>query len=164
MKRDTAQFLNLGGVRTRYFDKGHGDPLILIHGGSYGFYATSMDWNTVFDNLSQSFRVIAFDKLGQGYTDNPKNDKEYRIASTYHHTNDLVNALNLKNIHIVGHSRGAYPAARLAMERPELVKSLIIVDSGTMMWTHNNWYREVDEKADKIDDVTKKLEYILGEN
>ncbi len=164
MKRDDAKFLDLGGTKTRYFDKGHGEPLVLIHGGSYGFYATSMDWDTVFDSLSKSFRAIAFDKLGQGYTDNPKKDSDYRIAGTYNHTNDLVNALNLKNIHIVGHSRGAYPAARLAMERPDLVKSLIIVDSGTMMWTHNNWYHEVDERADKINNVPEKLKYILGAN
>ena len=164
MERVDARFLDAAGIRTRYFDKGNGEPLILIHGGSYGFYATAMDWDTVFDSLSLSFRVIAFDKLGQGYTDNPKNDGDYRIASTFYHTDDFINSLNLKNIHLVGHSRGAYPAARLAMERPDLVKSLIIVDSGTMMWTHNNWYHEVDERADNIDDVTDKLRYILGAN
>ncbi len=164
MKRSDAKYADAGGIRTRYLEAGSGEPLVLIHGGSYGFYATAMDWDTVFDDFAKSFHVIAFDKIGQGYTDNPKTDSDYYIASTFQHAYDLVKAIGLKGFHVAGHSRGAYPAARLALEHPDLVKSLIIVDSGTLMWTHNTWYGEVDKEAAKISDLRERLKFTLSAN
>ena len=164
MKIKDAKYVDVNGIRTRYFEAGAGEPVVLIHGGSYGFYATAMDWGTVFDELAESFRVVAFDKIGQGYTDNPRSDSDYYIASTFDHAYEFVRALGLKSVHVAGHSRGAYPAARLALEHPDLVRSLIIVDSGTMMWTHNTWYGGVEREAAKISDLRERLKYTLAAN
>ena len=40
--------------------------------------------------------------------------------------------MGLKNVHVVGHSRGGYLVARLTLEHPEIIRSCIIVDSGTL--------------------------------
>ena len=72
------------------------------------------------------------EKLGQGYTGNPKNDADYTMAATVAHAAGLLRALGLANVHVVGHSRGGYVVARLTLDHPELVRSCTIVDSGTL--------------------------------
>jgi len=64
--------IEVDGIRTRYFDAGVGKPLVLIHGGQYGLLYSAYSWSSVFRILSTRFRVIAFDRLGMGFTDNPK--------------------------------------------------------------------------------------------
>jgi pimeloyl-ACP methyl ester carboxylesterase len=72
------------------------------------------------------------EKLGQGYTDNPKTDADYSMAATVNHAAGLLQTLGLKNVHVIGHSRGGYVVARLTLDHPELVRSCTIVDSGTL--------------------------------
>jgi 2-hydroxy-6-oxonona-2,4-dienedioate hydrolase len=129
------KYLDVDGVKTRYFDSGSGEVLLLVHGSHMGTpdaCESALDWEFNFDVLAQNFRVIAMDKLGQGYTGNPKTDAGYTMAATVKHAAGLLQALRLKNVHVVGHSRGGYVVARLTLDNPELVRSCIIVDSGTL--------------------------------
>jgi 2-hydroxy-6-oxo-6-(2'-carboxyphenyl)-hexa-2,4-dienoate hydrolase len=71
------RFIDVDGIRTRYFDKGSGEVLVLFHGSHLGTNdacESALDWELNFDRLAEWFRVIAVDKLGQGHTDNPKRD------------------------------------------------------------------------------------------
>ena len=129
------KFIDVAGIRTRYFDKGSGETLLLVHGSHMGTpdaCESALDWEFNFDVLAQSFRVIAMDKLGQGYTGNPRTDADYTMAATVKHAAGLLQALGLNNVHVVGHSRGGYVVTRLTLEYPQLVRSCIIVDSGTL--------------------------------
>jgi len=90
------------------------------------------DWNLNFDGLAQWFHVYAVDKIGQGYTDNPKRDEDYTVATVVQHAYDFLKALGLRRVHPVGHSRGAYLVARLTLEHPELFDSCILVDTNTL--------------------------------
>ena len=129
---DNAQFVNLDGVRTRYFEAGKGDDLVLIHGGKYGTFYSAYHWSLNFRELSKHFHVYAFDKLGMGDTDNPKSDADYTMAAVIDHAWQFVRTLGIRNATLAGHSRGALPAARIAVDHPELVKALIIFDSNTL--------------------------------
>ena len=129
---DNAQFVTLDGVRTRYFEAGKGDDLVLIHGGKYGTFYSAYHWSLNFHELSKHFHVYAFDKLGMGDTDNPKSDADYTMAAVIDHAWQFVRTLGIKNATLAGHSRGALPAARIAVDHPELVKALIIFDSNTL--------------------------------
>jgi len=129
------KFIDVDGIRTRYFDKGSGEVLLLVHGRHFGTpdaCESALDWEFNFDALAQSFRVIAMDKLGQGYTGNPKTDADYTMAATVKHAARLIETLGLKNVHVVGHSRGGYVVARLTLDHPGLVRSCTIIDSGTL--------------------------------
>jgi pimeloyl-ACP methyl ester carboxylesterase len=129
------KFVDANGVWTRYFEKGSGETLVLFHGSHFGTTDTcgnAFNWELNFDSLARWFRVIAVDKLGQGYTDNPKSDDDYTMAAVVSHAYDFLSAMGLRKIHLVGHSRGGYLVARLTLEHPEIVRSLIIVDSGTL--------------------------------
>lgn len=129
------QFVNVNGIRTRYFQKGKGKTVVLFHGSHFGTTDacdSAIDWEMNFDSLSQWFSVYAVDKLGQGHTDNPQRDEDYTMAAVVQHAYGFLQALALRDVHVIGHSRGGYLVARLTLEHPELVKSLIIVDSGTL--------------------------------
>lgn len=129
------KFVDVDGIRTRYFEKGSGENLVLIHGGVFGSNDAadcSLDWGLNFDALAQWFHVYALDKLGQGLTDNPRSDGDYTMAATIRHAIGFLEALGLGEVHLVGHSRGAYVAARMTLERPDLVKSFIPVDTNTL--------------------------------
>ncbi len=129
---DNAQFVTLDGVRTRYFEAGNGDDLVLIHGGKYGTFYSAYHWSLNFQELSKHFHVYAFDKLGMGDTDNPKSVADYTMAAVIEHALAFVRTLGIKNAILAGHSRGALPAARIAIDHPELVKALVIFDSNTL--------------------------------
>ena len=129
------RFIDVDGIRTRYFDKGSGEVLLLVHGSHFGTpdaCESALDWEFNFDTFARSFHVIAMDKLGQGYTGNPKTDADYTMAATVNHAARLVETLGLKNVHVIGHSRGGYVVARLTLDHPELVRSCVIIDSGTL--------------------------------
>jgi len=127
-----AKYIDVDGIRTRYFDKGEGEPFLLVHGGqagSSGFSALS--WIQIFDGLADHFHVYALDRIGQGYTDNPKTDKDYEnyYERVVDHVYGFIKALDIDRVHLMGHSQGGWPVTRLALDHPELVRSVVIVDS-----------------------------------
>lgn len=134
MPMNDARFVDVAGARTRYFDAGAGETLLLVHGADYGSTSADCanDWDLNFDGLAAWGRVLAVDKLGQGHTDNPRRDEDYTMAAQVDHMFGFVEALGLDDLHLVGHSRGGYLVARLALEHPERVKTCTIVDSNTL--------------------------------
>lgn len=128
------KFVDVAGIRTRYFEGGQGEPLVLFHGGHFGSpdnVDSADNWDLNFDGLAQGFHVYAVDKLGQGYTDNPKRDEDYTIGAVVQHAAGFLQALGLRNVGVVGHSRGGYLVTRLTLEHPELIRCCVVVDSGT---------------------------------
>jgi pimeloyl-ACP methyl ester carboxylesterase len=130
------KYIDVGGIRTAYHEAGSGpETIVFVYGGNFGGAEASSSaavWNLNFVPLSKKYRVIAFDKLGQGYTDVPLRDEDYTMSAVVAHARDFVRALKLPPVHIVGHSRGGFASARLTLECPELIRSLSIVSSGTL--------------------------------
>ena len=130
-----ARYVDVDGIRTRYFDAGEGETVVLFHGGNFGSHHgadCAADWNLNFDGLAAECRVIAVDKIGQGYTDNPESDDDYTMARVVQHALRFLDVMDLHDCHIVGHSRGAYLVCRMTLENPSRIKSNIMVDTGTL--------------------------------
>jgi len=113
-------------------ESGHGQPLVLVHGGGFGSLYSLDCWSTVLGPLADDFHVVAFDKLGQGHTGNPPNDDGYTFDTLLAHATALLDSLALGPAHLVGHSMGALLATRIALDRPDLARTLVIVDSNTL--------------------------------
>jgi 2-hydroxy-6-oxonona-2,4-dienedioate hydrolase len=76
------------------------------------------------------YRVLAPDRLGHGMTDNPKGI--YTATAEMEHIYAFLSTKGITRLHVIGQSTGAWHAARLAMEKPAMVRSLVIVDSATL--------------------------------
>ncbi len=129
------RWLDVSGVRTRYFDAGAGEPpVVFIHGGQMGDPSggeNAEDWAFNFRPLSQNHRVVAIDRLGQGYTDNPKDDADCTMAGAVSHATSFLRALGAGPYNLVGHSRGGYIAGAITLANPELVNACAIIDSAS---------------------------------
>lgn len=135
MAESDAKYVDINGVRTRYFDKGKGEALLLVHGGQpSSMDGTAWDWQQNFDELSRHFHVYALDRIGQGYTAHPANLDDYQdyYPLVVRHVRGFMDNLGLKKVHLVGHSQGSWPVTRIALDEPDRVASLTLVD-GTMV-------------------------------
>lgn len=128
------KWVQVAGANTRYFDAGHGVPLLFITGGHFGNpVATSVveTWDRNFLPLAGVGRVIAVEKLGQGYTDNPAGD-DYTMQAVVDHLAAFMDALDLRGVHLIGQSAGGLPAAALVRKRPDRVRSCTLINSSTL--------------------------------
>lgn len=151
-----AKFIDVDGVRTRYFEGGSGRPLVLVHGGQFGSYYNAYHWSLNFADLCARFHVYAFDKLGQGRTGNPKSDADYTMAAVIDHAYGFLRAAGVRDAVLVGHSRGALPIARIAVDHPETASALVILDSNTLPAedpaTPADFYAKLEENAPPVPD------------
>jgi 2-hydroxy-6-oxonona-2,4-dienedioate hydrolase len=133
MPMQNQKFVDIDGIRTRYFEAGTGEPMLLLHGGNFG-QADNIDcannWDLNWDGFAKSFHVFAIDRLGQGYTDNPK-PGGYTIENVIAHIRGFILKMGFDNLHLVGHSRGGYMSSRVTREDPARILTLTIVDSST---------------------------------
>jgi pimeloyl-ACP methyl ester carboxylesterase len=125
-----AKFVEVNGARTRYYDVGSGEPIALVHGARPSGTSSANTWVPILTGLSKRFRVLAPDRLGHGMTENPKG--EYSVTAEMEHLHNFIKVMKLDKLHIMGQSTGAYHAARVTLEHPGLVKTLIICDSATL--------------------------------
>lgn len=129
------RWIDVDGIRTRYFHQGAGAPVVFFHGGNVGSWSDvtdSQNWDLTLPALATRFDCVAVDRLGQGYTDNPRTDADYTMHASVQHAIAFLCKLGKAPYHLVGHSRGGYLVCRIALEAPELAKTCVIVSSGTL--------------------------------
>jgi 3-oxoadipate enol-lactonase len=107
-----------------YEVKGEGQPLVFIH----GLGSSTRDWEFQVPEFSGAYQVITYDLRGHGQSD--KAPGPYSIPLFASDIASLLKALGVKSAHVVGISLGGCVALQLAIDFPELVKSLVIVNSG----------------------------------
>lgn len=126
-----SRYIDVQGVQTRFYDQGKGDIVLLLHGSGFTGTASSNTWSRNIAGLSERFRVLAPDKLASGMTGNPVSDDDLNIRGEIQHLRNFIETLDLGATHIVGQSRGGGLAFLFAMQYPELVRTLSIIDSAT---------------------------------
>lgn len=129
---DTPRYIDINGVQTRYFAHGYGEPMVLVHGGDYVCIGTACDWDLNYSWLANHFHVHALDALGQGFTGFPAYGSAFTVGPVIDHLEAFLETLGLRNVVLVGHSRGALATTRIALDRPELVRALVIIDSNSL--------------------------------
>jgi 2-hydroxy-6-oxo-6-(2'-carboxyphenyl)-hexa-2,4-dienoate hydrolase len=127
-----AKFVDVNGIRTRYYEMGSGEPMVLIH-AEEGFsgHASANYFAKNIPGLAKHFHVFALDRLGSGLTDNPKTDKDYNIHAEMDHIVNFIQTLKIGKVNLVGHSHGGGMALFIAVEHPDIISTLTIMDSVT---------------------------------
>ena len=120
----THGYAQANGLRIHYVAQGQGYPLILLH----GWPQTWSCWRKVIGPLARRFRVIAPDLRGFGDTDKP--EAGYGIRTLAGDVAGLAAALGVERATLVGHDLGGGIAFRAALDYPELVERLVIVNMG----------------------------------
>jgi pimeloyl-ACP methyl ester carboxylesterase len=120
------------GVKTHYTESGgDGKVLVALHGGGAGSSGVA-GMGLVMEKLADDFRCIAPDSIGGfGLTD-PYAKAPHGLNSRAEHTADVIDALCLDKITILGNSQGAFTAAQYALTHPERVEKMILVSSLTI--------------------------------
>jgi pimeloyl-ACP methyl ester carboxylesterase len=108
----------VNGVRIYYELEGSGEPLVLVH-GSWG---DARAWGLMTPALTQSHRVLAYDRRGHSRSERP--DAQGSIHEDGDDLAGLLEALDVRPAHVVASSWGGNIALGLASRRPEMFLSL----------------------------------------
>ncbi|MDQ8044432.1 MAG: alpha/beta fold hydrolase [Solirubrobacteraceae bacterium] len=116
--------ITLTGNTVAYRHGGKGQPMVLLH----GIASNAQTWDPVIERFARTHEVIAPDLIGHGRSSKPAGD--YSIGGYATVVRDLLMALDLERVTLVGHSLGGGIAMQLLYQSPELIGRLILVDSG----------------------------------
>ena len=135
------------GVRLRYAYKGDpsGTPVIMLHGYTDSWFSFS----SVLPLLDKKYRIYILDQRGHGDSDRPVGG--YAMQQFAGDVLAFMDAMNLKQATIVGHSMGSFVAQHVASEAPERVNKLVLVASATSV--RNNTVRELQREIDALNDT-----------
>ncbi len=122
MPEHHQSFVDIRGCRINLLRGGKGSPLLYLHGGGGGGI-----WLPFLDKLAQRFDVLAPEHPGFGRSDTPSwLDNLSDLAYFYL---DVLEALELERVHLVGHSIGGWIAAELGVRSTARLKTLTLVSS-----------------------------------
>lgn len=109
-----GRYLHYGPYRIFYIDEGEGEPLLILHGYPY----SSLEWQSLLPALTSQYRVIAFDYLGMGFSDKPR---QHHFA--YEEYTDIVQVLlqtlQVDRVHLLAHDLGVSIAQELIAQQLE---------------------------------------------
>ena len=130
-----------GDIKLAYVDEGKGkETILMIHG--LGSYLPA--WKKNISELSKYYRVIAVDLPGYGKSSKlPHSGLMSFYAGVIA---EFIQKMDLGPVNLAGHSMGGQISMVLALEKPELVKRLILVDpAGFEAFTagQRNWFKDV---------------------
>jgi pimeloyl-ACP methyl ester carboxylesterase len=121
--RPIGRFLDVGGVRLHYLERGEGDPLVLLHGS--GSMIEDFVTSGLIDMAAKKHRVVVFDRPGYGHSERPRGTiwtPEAQADLLYR----AMAQIGISRATILGHSWGASVAIALALKYPAAVQGLIL--------------------------------------
>jgi esterase len=120
------QTFRVNGYDMAYLEVGQGRPLVLVH-GTLGDFRT---WNSVMGPLSKKHRVISvslrrfFPERWDGVGD------DYKMAQHVSDVIAFIEKIEPQPVDLMGHSRGGHIAFRVAEQRPDLLRKLVLAEPG----------------------------------
>ncbi len=119
-------YVEQDGLRTHYVAEGAGDPVLLLHGEPTWTYL----YRKMISPLAVVARVIAPDYFGFGRSDKPTRIEDYSYDFHYRSIERLADELDLRETTVVMQDWGGPIGLRLAVEHPERVARLVILNTG----------------------------------
>ncbi len=116
--------IDVNGFQMYYEDRGGGEPLLLLHGGT----GSGADWRLVFTaGDPPGSRVIVPDLRGHGRSTNPSRAFTFRQAA--HDIFALLDRLGLQHVKAIGLSMGAKTLLHMATQQPERLDAMVLVSA-----------------------------------
>ena len=124
---DRSEFVHVDGMRIHYQEFGDpaAPPVVMIH----GYTASVYSWRSSAPLIAEAgFRVVLVDLIGFGYSDKPRHF-EYTIEAQARMVTRFMDRLGLGQAIVVGSSYGGAVATTIALDYPERVEKLVLVDA-----------------------------------
>lgn len=122
---DNSQFLELDGMQVHYRINGDtGETVVLLHGTASSLHT----WEGWTNELSKYYRVVSFDMPGFGIT-GPEPNYNYTRERYQKFIEDVLLKLNVDTCYMAGNSFGGYMAWSYAVNHPDKVKKLAVLNS-----------------------------------
>lgn len=119
--RRMSETVDLRGVATAYDEAGSGAPLVYLHGG----FSDARELDPLFERYADHFRVYAPDRRGHGRT--PDVAGAFGYAQFADDTIAFLETVVVQPAHLVGFSVGATTALLVALQRPDLVRRVVLI-------------------------------------
>jgi pimeloyl-ACP methyl ester carboxylesterase len=116
------EFASAGGLRTHVALAGEGRPVLMMHGWPQHWYL----WRGVIPLVAPHARVIAPDFRGFGWTEVP--ERGYEKHQLMRDMVALLDELGIEKVTVAGHDWGGYVGLLLALEHPERVEGLLVLN------------------------------------
>lgn len=126
-----SNYFNINGQKLHYIDEGEGETILFVHGTP----SWSFDFRHLIKDLRKDHRCIAIDHIGFGLSDKP----EHYDYSTIAHSKTLeqfILAERLQNITLVVHDFGGPIGLNFAMQYPDRIKNIVVLNS--WLWSSTN--------------------------
>jgi haloalkane dehalogenase len=120
------RYLDQDGLRMHYVDEGDGEPVLLLHGEPTWAYL----YRKVIPRLTASHRCIALDYFGFGRSDKPTDPGWYSYDRHAESVARFARELDLRGLTVVMQDWGGPIGFRLAVEHPERVARLVVLNTG----------------------------------
>jgi len=120
------RYVDQDGLRMHYVDDGSGDPVLLLHGEPTWAFL----YRKLIPRLADAGRVVAPDYFGFGRSDKPTRIEDYSYDFHYGSIERLADELDLREVTVVVQDWGGPIGLRLAVERPDRVARLVILNTG----------------------------------
>ncbi len=120
------RYVEQDGLRMHYVDEGSGAPVLLLHGEPTWAYL----YRRMIPTLALTARVVAPDYFGFGRSDKPTRVEDYSYDFHYGSLERFVDEIGLRSATIVVHDWSGPIGLRLAVERPDCVSRLVILNTG----------------------------------
>ena len=123
----TLKTIDADGESIRARIGGNGPPLLLLHGNTQ----THVMWHAVAPLLAQHFTVIATDLTGYGMSSKPPSSDDHASYSKRAMADDqiaVMRKLGYTQFMVAGHDRGGRVAYRMALDHPDVVQRLAVLD------------------------------------
>ena len=120
--------IDVGQAVLRVRHGGSGPPLVLLHGHP----RTHVTWHRVAPLLAREYTVVCPDLRGYGESSKPPTTDDHEPYSKRAMARDIValmRTLGYERFAVAGHDRGSYVAFRTAMDHPDVVTALAVLDS-----------------------------------
>jgi haloalkane dehalogenase len=122
----TPRYLKQDGLRMHYVDEGDGYPVVFLHGEPTWAYL----YRKMIPAIAEVARVVTPDYFGFGRSDKPTRIEDYSYDFHYGSIERLTDELDLHDATIVVQDWGGPIGLRLAVERPDRVTRLVILNTG----------------------------------
>jgi 3-oxoadipate enol-lactonase len=116
--------VRVNNVEIHYEESGKGKEVLVF---SHGYFMNNTMFKSQIDALKNNFRCISFDHRGHGESEITTNG--YELDNLVTDAICLIEKLELGSVHFIGMSTGGFVGMRLALRRPELLKSLILMNT-----------------------------------